>query len=190
MSEIESIQALIHPDFLLMQELKSADSFVHHSNEEELRDRWDMMAVAVAKDPNSRLVYMTWLCQSEINKGDAGLSNPWKDLDYERLKTYELIIGDRMIVAPLYPRYTLEITGKILMGQTLTKKTALYMQGEWTDACVRREGRGLADLLGIEKNNRIIVADNSRFSWESKNLLEWHHNLRGPIPRPLKYPLN
>lgn len=176
MSQIKRIETLVHPDFLLMQEMKKTDRLIHHPNELALRRRWDEMAVSVYKNPSSRLVYMTWLSQREIEKATAegGLDHPWKNLDFERIEEYQMMIGNRLTIAPLYPRYTPKIIDQVLQGQTLSPAAELYMQGEWTNACVRREGNDLADLLGIDKDRRIIVADNSRMSWEGKVLLEWH----------------
>lgn len=177
MSEINRIETLIHPDFLLMQELRNGEPFIHHQNELELRRRWDDIAVSVAQDPNSRFVYFTWLTQREmVRAAESAPENPWRNLDFERIEEYRLMIGRRMTVAPLFPRYTSLIVNEILAGGTLTNRTELYMQGEWTNACVRREGNDLADVLGIEKDRRIIVPDKSRFSWEGKHLLDWHRS--------------
>lgn len=178
MTDINRIEALIHPDFYLMQELKKDDPLIHNDAELELRRKWDDMAVAVSKDSNSRLVYFTWLQQKEIDRANiqGGLEHPWKNLDFERMEEYKIMIGGRMTVIAPYPRYTASVVDRILSGGTLTNRTELYMQGEWTNACVKREGNDLADLLAIEKDKRIIVPDKSRFSWEGKHLLDWHRS--------------
>lgn len=181
MAQIDRIELLIHPDFLLMNTLGKGDPFIHHAAEEGLRRKWDDMVVSVTKNPNSRLVYMTWLTQRELQAAtEAESDNPWRNMDYERIEEYKLMLGNRLIIAPLFPRYTTAIRDQILRGDNLTPSTELYMQGEWTNACVRREGNELSNLLGIEQSRRIIVPDNSRSSWEGKFLLEWHREL-GPV---------
>lgn len=177
MAGINRIEVLVHPDFYLMSRLRNGEPFIHHPGELDLRRKWDDMAVAVSKDSRSRLVYFSWLSQNEIDRaGPLPPQTPWKKLDHERIEVYNILIGNRMTVAPLFPRYTPLIVSKILAGDRLTESTELYMQGEWTDQCVKREGHSLADLLKIDRSRRIIVPDNSRFSWEADSLLEWHRS--------------
>lgn len=174
MAEIKRIDALVHPDFYLIQNLGPSDPFVHHPSELELRQRWDKIASAVSETEGSVMLYLPWLSRIDLIKGQNGeLDNPWKMLDYQRLVSYQQMLHARLIVAPI-AHHKGPVLAQILQGGYLTAETELYMQGEWTDACVQREGNDFANLLGIGKDRRITVADNSRFSWESKMLLGWH----------------
>lgn len=174
MSSIRRIEALIHPDFLLMGETERFYPFNHHPQELELRQRWDEVAAGVSADPNSLFVYMTWLSPREMNHG-VDQSHPWRRLDYERIGRYQSLIGDRMTVIPNYPLKP-GIRDQILRDNELSPETRIFMQGEWTEACVRTEGNHLADHLGIksDREHRIIVPANSRFGWESRILHDWH----------------
>lgn len=181
MSSILRIEALIHPDFLLMGETERSYPFEHHPQELELRQKWDEVAESVSKNPNSLFVYMTWLSPRDVSQG-TDQNHPWRKLDYERILRYKSAIGDRMTVIPNFPLRP-GIREQILQSNDLSPEAQIFMQGEWTEACVRTEGNHLANNIGIKPGDqyRIVVPGNSRFGWESRMLHDWHRGNQNPF---------
>jgi len=176
---IESVDALIHPDFHLMNELTWKDEFVSSSPEGVLRESWDQRVREIAANPNRRLVYVSWLSRQKLESRQR-FSNPWEEMDYERIRRYQSQLGERMFVAPQSASLGWNMSAQILAGEGVIDKrtTRLYAMGEWTDQCVKAEGRVIQLSLGISKENFLILPQLSRFSWEGKLLTEWHKDLR------------
>jgi hypothetical protein len=150
--EITQIDALIHPDYLLMGRIQG---ITLHPRQQELREAWDQRVLDIANNPNSAMLYFSCLNNPsyprELLPDDSNIDE-LIEFDRMRMNRYADILGRRFIGLERTNLPDQKNVTEGLAKRGLNCKGShvdLYSYGELYEACVMAWNKGVKLALGI-----------------------------------------